>query len=437
MHEHFDTDLCRPYPELVEPRFQPKPYRVHDADATRGLLSRGAVDPVRRDIWVPLADDARSVCRHELAHVLWSPRRLPRVAFEPGVLAAIEDARINLALRRIGTPSDLDDEAEAYVAMLAARDAKAREYFALFQRCVASLGTSVEAALRAQVAREPHPIGPALGAWMERVDRRLEAARARRGAVIAPFSAALALARELARELRAFGLLDADGRARTRVLSSCAVHVEGDGLVERGRTRPPRDEEFETQDEGAEPGRMTVRRVPLEIALRARGGLPAWRAGNEGSVVRFVQRWPVDRAIFRRRARARGGTLLIDHSGSMSLGVEDLDRFLLAAPVGMRVAVYSGEGAVGELRVVADGGRRAAVPHLARFGKGNIVDLPALEWLARQRSPRIWVTDGGVTGVGDRSSTALRTRCRSLRRRAAIRRVGSLDEARKLLCVAS
>lgn len=433
MHEHFDTDLCRPYPELVEPRFHPTPYRVHDADATQGLLSRGAVDPVRRDIWVPLANDARSVCRHELAHVLWSPRRLPRVPFEPGVLAAIEDARINLALRRIGTPSDLDDEAEAYVAMLAARDAKAREFFALFQRCVASLGTSVEPVLRAQLAREPHPIAPALCEWVERVDRRLEAARARRDAVIAPFAAALALARELARELRAFGLLDAEGRARTRVLSSCSVHAEGDGLVDRGRRRIPRGEDPEVEHPDVEPGRMTVRRVPLEVALRARGGVPAWRAGNEGSVVRFVHRWPVDRAIFRRRAHARGGTLLVDHSGSMSLGVEDLDRFLLATPIGMRVAVYSGEGAAGELRVVADGGRRAAVPHLARFGKGNIVDLPALEWLARQRGPRIWVTDGGVTGIGDRASSGLRTRCRSLRRRAAIRRVASLDEACKLL----
>jgi hypothetical protein len=149
--------------------------------------------------------------------------------------------------------------------------------------------------------------------------------------------------------------------------------------------------------------------------------------------MRYLSRWPVDGRVFRRRARRGGGTLLVDTSGSMSLDVADLDRLLLSTPHGMRVAIYSGSGDVGELRIVADGVRRAAVEHLARFGSGNVVDLPALEWLARQPLPRLWVSDGGVTGIGDRGSLALKERCAALCRRARIRRVAKLDEAAALL----
>jgi hypothetical protein len=44
----------------------------------------------------------------------------------------------------------------------------------------------------------------------------------------------------------------------------------------------------------------------------------------------------------------------------------------------------------------------------------------------------VWVTDGGVTGIGDGSSSALSARCRSVRRRAAIRRVRHLEEVAAL-----
>jgi hypothetical protein len=77
---------------------------------------------------------------------------------------------------------------------------------------------------------------------------------------------------------------------------------------------------------------------------------------------------------------------------------------------------------------VADGGRRASKEHLERFSRGNVVDLPALEWLARQPQPRVWLSDGAVTGVGDRISQALRERCYAVCRRARIRRVGKPDE---------
>jgi hypothetical protein len=268
---------------------------------------------------------------------------------------------------------------------------------------------------------------------MTRARSVLEEARVAAGTPVAPYAVAVELAARLAHELRALGLLDARGQARSRAPSGCCVvHGEG-GLVAPGRADAELGADALDERAAVPPGRLTRKEAPLRVPLRPGGGGRAWRAAAEGSVVRYFTRWPVDRAVFRRRARRAGGTLLVDTSGSMSLEVADLDRLLLATPLGMRVAIYSGSGEVGELRIVADGGRRAVSEHLARFGSGNVVDLPALEWLAKQSLPRLWISDGGVTGVGDRGSQALKRRCEALCRRARIRRVAKLDEAAALL----
>lgn len=422
-----------PYPELVEREPCDTPYQIIDSLA-EPLPTRGMVDLGRRVIWVPLEPGARSVTRHELGHVAWSPLRPARVRFDGRVLMAIEDARVNLGLAGLGLPVVLDAEGHAHVVMLLAQDAKLRDGFALFVRSIASLGTSVEQALEAQLLAAPGPLGARVVAWMARVRGDLEEARGIARGPVAPYAIGVALARELARELRALGLLDAKLKARTRMPFGCYVgrRCDGDGLPpgpDPARAgRGPADERA-----AVEPGRLDVKAAPLSVPLRPGRGGRSWRASAEGSVVRYLARWPVDRAVFRRRARRGAGSVLVDHSGSMALELADLDRLLLSTPHGMRVALYSGSGALGELRIVADGVRRAASEHLARFGSGNVVDLPALEWLARQPPPRLWVSDGGVTGIGDRGSLALKQRCAALCRRARIRRVAGLEEAAALL----
>jgi hypothetical protein len=72
---------------------------------------------------------------------------------------------------------------------------------------------------------------------------------------------------------------------------------------------------------------------------------------------------------------------------------------------------------------------RAAPDHLVPYGHGNVVDEPALRWLARQRAPRYWVSDGGVSGVGDRSSAGVQRRCAEICRVAEIRRFPSAGVA--------
>ena len=433
MAECHRSHIFGPYPELIERKLGLAPFEIRDALA-EPLPTRGMVDLGKRVMWVPLEASARPVTRHEMGHVAWSPPKPSPVRFDRRVLMAVEDARVNLGLLGLGLPVVLDFESDTHVVLLLAQDAKASDGFALFMRAIASLGTSVEEALEEQLFAAPGPFGSLVVGWMVRARNALEAARAEARGPVAPYAVGVELARRLAHELRALGLLDARGQARSRAPSGCCVvHGEGDGLIAPGGFEATRGAGALDEHAAVRPGRLMLKEAPLRVPLRPGRGGRAWRAAQEGSVVRYLTRWPVDRAVFRRRARRSGGTLLVDTSGSMSLEPADLDRLLLATPHGMRVAIYSGSGEVGELRIVADGGRRAAPEHLARFGSGNVVDLPALEWLAKQSLPRLWVSDGVVTGVGDKGSQVLKRRCEAVCRRARIRRVAKLDEAAALL----
>lgn len=93
------------------------------------------------------------------------------------------------------------------------------------------------------------------------------------------------------------------------------------------------------------------------------------------------------------------------------------------------VAIYSGRGDKGELRIVAQGDLRATSDSLKPFGSGNVVDLPALEWLAKQPEPRLWVSDGRVSGVGDEGCEKILEAFHELAKRTRIERVENAREA--------
>ena len=57
------------------------------------------------------------------------------------------------------------------------------------------------------------------------------------------------------------------------------------------------------------------------------------------------------------------------------------------------------------------------------YGNGNIVDGPALDWLGKQPGPRVWVSDGFVTGVNDTTSVDLGAAAQVTCNRGSIRRV--------------
>lgn len=131
------------------------------------------------------------------------------------------------------------------------------------------------------------------------------------------------------------------------------------------------------------------------------------RLTDAGSVIRRPERMLTDGMTFAQRRNARDvvGAVLIDNSGSMSFSSEQVEELMLAAP-GVIVAHYSGGGS-GMLTIAAKDGKRVDTPDLEpRYG-GNCVDGPALDWLGTQAGPRVWISDGWVTGQNCGMTTGL------------------------------
>jgi hypothetical protein len=61
----------------------------------------------------------------------------------------------------------------------------------------------------------------------------------------------------------------------------------------------------------------------------------------------------------------------------------------------------------GWLACCSTGPHRAAQLIAQPSGCGNIIDGPALSWLATQDQPRVWISDGHVTGAHEVQHPAL------------------------------
>lgn len=427
-----DPLRCLPYPELVETRFDDRDYEIHDSRHFRGAPSIGMVSKVDRVMLVPLSADGHPVRRHELAHVKWSPQKLPKVPYDQHILLAVEDARINIALQRRGLDCSDTPPLRGYILQLARRDIAEKEFGVYILRCIASLGTDLTPRLL-ELSRIEAPTAHAIVArFVTMVATRFDESRRRtRGQEVASFRAALRIAAELAEELQRSAMpISTNGRRRLMAagglcLSCNAKGVEIEGVSLPGRIGGAQDREA---------AKMHIAEPDLPVAFPATGrNSGGRRAVREGLVVRSVNRWYSDRKIFRGRARSCGGAVLIDTSSSMRLCASDVDRIVKHAPSATLVAIYSGRHGEGELRIVARNGRRAVAEDLTPFGPGNLIDLPALEWLAKQPGPRVWLSDARVTGVNDFASRILARRCRIVCLKHKIRRAETANQAAAIL----
>lgn len=119
-----------------------------------------------------------------------------------------------------------------------------------------------------------------------------------------------------------------------------------------------------------------------------------------------------DGQAFGIKRRAPGGTVLIDCSDSMSINNAHIEALLDIAPA-ITVGLYASSPRgcdSGRLLIVIEKGQGVDFERWnlrKHLGSGNVVDGPAMDWLATQRGPRIWVSDGGCTGVGDRRASAM------------------------------
>ena len=145
--------------------------------------------------------------------------------------------------------------------------------------------------------------------------------------------------------------------------------------------------------------------------------------------------------IFQRKTRALGGVVVFDCSGSMDLSDDDIKR-VMAASSGCSIVCYSAgpnesyDAENGNIHLVARHGRQ--MRGLPDFYGNNGVDLPALKWAyynlrLNSKSPVIWVSDGQVTGTGDRSTSALVSETKRFVARKRIHQADTPSDAVALL----
>jgi hypothetical protein len=157
---------------------------------------------------------------------------------------------------------------------------------------------------------------------------------------------------------------------------------------------------------------LKVERLPMPDILTGAMGKKRV-ASNSGKHPRRLHRYLTDphKRVFDRTIKGKGGMVVIDCSGSMSLSRDEVMSIVMASP-GCTVLAYcvtswskddDGEPTSPNAFVLADGGR--IVDTMPELGGGNGVDLPALKWaVSERRSSRtsiVWVCDGRVTGHGD------------------------------------
>lgn len=166
-------------------------------------------------------------------------------------------------------------------------------------------------------------------------------------------------------------------------------------------------------------------------------------ACNIGKNPRRINRMLTDpeRRIFDRRAKGKGGVVLIDQSGSMQLSEQDIHNLIESAP-GCTIVGYShsiGSTDIPNTWVIADKGRVA--DEIPDGNGGNGVDGPAIRFSLNKRKsgePFIWVCDGYVTaGEDDDYYQNLGEECASLVVKHGIHMVHDMKQAVSALKIAS
>jgi len=190
-------------------------------------------------------------------------------------------------------------------------------------------------------------------------------------------------------------------------------------------------------DEGWGRMRVADRTLLASRKRKRRDERKHWRQSDHGGSVAQLHRIHTDQKVFRRKKivkrRENVGSLLVDFSGSMSIDPRVLTQIVEESPAAT-IAIYSGNESTGLLTIVAIDGRQVddfaseVYGHRRRSRGGNIVDGPALAWLATQPEPRIWVSDGFVTGKYENQTVRLYRDAERLRAEGRIFRVPQLDQ---------
>jgi len=207
----------------------------------------------------------------------------------------------------------------------------------------------------------------------------------------------------------------------------------GGGSLEQ-RTRDDITELLYSSSDGhGEWGEMFTHQPPLTVNLQSRlKNGRSYRPADFGYNPKYINRYCIDKKIFKQKVTALGGTILIDASGSMSFNGQDILEVMQQLPA-VTIAMYNGKGDTGDLRIIAKNGKRVTEKYLDEHsGYGNVVDGPALEWLGKQPARRIWVSDMAVFGAhGDTNGFNLMADVNKLVRKYNIINLKNIEEVKE------
>lgn len=384
------------------------------------------VYPKHSLLMVPLdhSSQSRMTRNHELGHIRWSPPRPEVMArrnkLDMDVLQAVEDMRVNTKLADVGVDTSSGSISPAVVKAFAEDLLKQDDLRGIILMMVAVIGQGANEVVFREKFTGQSP-----------ADKAVQIAD---------------LARKIMWDKGAPRFKDTIRTAKwLQALLDSTSPSTPSGLPKKLRLSKTDQEHLESLLKmlgNFGTGRRATKKVPwgkmrVETPSRPKrvdGYIGKGRlASEEGVIPRFAHRLLVDGRIFSRIRRQRGGSVLVDGSGSMSLTNEDLKKILSHSP-GAIVACYSGNTHDGVLRVLAQDGRQVDEKWIgAPAGGANVIDKPALEWLSKQAKPRIWVCDGQVTGVGDRQSAINTLECEALCRQRGITRRDNVGLAVELL----
>jgi len=176
-------------------------------------------------------------------------------------------------------------------------------------------------------------------------------------------------------------------------------------LEQRMRSHLMNEMHYQTTGGVGHWGEMETHEPALTVNLQGRLKQGRkYRPADFGYNPKFINRWCSDKKIFKQKQHVLGGTILIDASGSMSFSGQDILDIMELLPA-VTIAMYNGFTNTGDLRIIARNGMRVTEEQLDEWsGGGNVVDGPALHWLATMPERRIWVSDMYIFGAyGDTS----------------------------------
>jgi len=205
----------------------------------------------------------------------------------------------------------------------------------------------------------------------------------------------------------------------------------GDEQIDLDDSDIPDDFEF-SHDDGGFAELIIDDTMPLTVEVN--GYMRRKRRGmTSGRRVTYPSRMLTDpnRRVFGTKVKVKGGIVVVDISGSMSLSQEDIEAIVEAAPAAVIIAYsYCGSGVPNAWILANRGWRVRDVGSIG--GRGNGVDGPALTWAIRHKKHNediVWVSDGQVTTERDGQNDEIVTQCAKLIKKHRIIMIPSVREA--------